>query len=110
MDIQLDTGKAEASKTRRASNTSTSATKNISNKESPNEQMAGAIIGYIKVKEAEAVQPGNMSHSLSVELEQSMQSQSSTEKIELLEKLISVVMRRIEQSKTDDDRKHCSAA
>ncbi len=43
--------------------------------------MTDAIIGYIKVKEAAAVQPYNMSHSLSVEMEQFIQSQSSKEKI-----------------------------
>ncbi len=97
MDVQFDTSNTDASKKRKASDTSTSAINNKSNKKSPNEQMADAIIGYIKVKEAVAVQPNNMSHSLSVEMEQFMQSQLSKEKIELLKKQISVIMRRVEQ-------------
>ncbi len=54
MALQLVTSNTETSK--KASNTSTSARNNRSNKKSPNEKMVDAIIGYIKVKEAEAVQ------------------------------------------------------
>ena len=66
MDVELDTGNAEASKKRRASGSSISARNDKIKKRSSNEQTADAIIGYIKVKEAEAVQLNNMSHSLSV--------------------------------------------
>jgi hypothetical protein len=67
-----------------------SAKNNKSNKKSPYEQVAEALIGYIKTKGAVIVQPQNISHSLSVEMENFMQSQPTKEKIELLENHISV--------------------
>jgi hypothetical protein len=70
----------------------------VKRKKSPHEAMADAIIGYIKVKEAEVVNPRNMTEALGVELQSFMRSQSAKEKIDLLEKQISVVARRLEQS------------
>jgi hypothetical protein len=67
-----------------------SAKNNKSNKKSPYEQVAEALIGYIQTKGAVIVQPQNISHSLSVEMENFMQSQPTKEKIELLENHISV--------------------
>ncbi len=68
--------------------------------------MADAIIGYIKVKEAEVVNPRNTTEALGVELQSFMRSQSAKEKIDLLEKQISVVAR----SQTNEQRERCSAA
>jgi hypothetical protein len=48
------------------SDSSFSAKNSKSNKKSPNEKVAEALIGYIKAKEAVAVQHQNISNSLSV--------------------------------------------
>jgi hypothetical protein len=109
-DVQLDTANAMASKERRASDTSTSNNNGKSQKKSPNEAIADAIIGYIKVKEAEVVNPRNMTDALGVELQSFMQSQSAKEKIVLLENQISVVARRLEQSQTNEHCENYSAA
>lgn len=64
-DVQLDTTNSVASKNGRASDTNY-AGKN--QKKSPNEAVAEAIVGYMKMKEAEALNPRNMTESLVVEL------------------------------------------
>ncbi len=57
-------------KNKRASDTVTNNNNNgKSQKKSPNEAMADAIFGYIKVKEAEVVNPRNMTEALGVELQ-----------------------------------------
>jgi hypothetical protein len=66
-----------------------------------------ALIGYIRAKEAVAVQPQNISNLSSVELECFMHSQSRKEKIGLLEKKISVVTRRVQECRTNDDECEC---
>ncbi len=85
-----------ASKKLRVSDSSVSAKNNKSNKKSPNEKVAEALIGYIKAKEAVAVQHQNISNSLSAEIETFMQSQSIKERIELLEKQTSVVTKKVQ--------------
>ena len=72
--------------------------------------MAEALIGYIKTKEAETVNPRNMTESLGAELQTFMRAQSAMEKNDLLEKQISVVTKRVEQSKTEEQGQHYSAA
>jgi hypothetical protein len=59
-DVQLDTGHVNASKKQRVSDGSVSAKSNKNTKKLSNEQVAEALIGYIKVKETVAVQPGNI--------------------------------------------------
>jgi hypothetical protein len=56
-NVQLDTGNVNASKKWRASDGSVSAKSKKNAKKSPNEQVAEALIGYIKAKETAAVQP-----------------------------------------------------
>jgi len=109
-DVQLDTGNVSASKKGRASDSSVSANSNKNTKKSHNEQVAEALISYIEAKESAAVQPENISYSLHVELEGFMHSQSAKEKIELLEKQISVVTRRVQQARSDDERERYSQA
>jgi hypothetical protein len=109
-DVQLDTTNAMASKKRRASDTSSLCKSNKSQKKSPNEAVAEALIGYIKMKEAETVNPKNMTESLGAELQTFMRAQSAMEKIDLLEKQVSVVTKRVEQSKTEEQRQHYGAA
>ncbi|MFO0446804.1 MAG: hypothetical protein ACK524_17960 [Planctomyces sp.] len=109
-DVQLDTSNAMASKKRRASDTSSQCKSNKSQKKSPNEAVAEALIGYIQTKEAEAVNPRNMTETLGAELQTFMRAQSTMEKIDLLEKQISVVTKRVEQSKTEEQRQRYSAA
>ncbi len=50
IDVQLDTGKVNASKRQWASDSSVSVKNNKSNKKSPKEQVAEALIGNIKEK------------------------------------------------------------
>jgi len=109
-DVQLDTTNAMASKKRRASDTSSLCKSNKSQKKSPNEDVAEALIGYIKTKEAKTINPGNMTESLGAELQTFMRAQSAMEKNDLLEKQISVVTKRVEQSKTEEQGQHYSAA
>jgi hypothetical protein len=99
-----------ASKKWRASDTSSLCKSNKSQKKSPNEDVAEALIGYIKTKEAETVNPRNMTESLGAELQTFMRAQSAMEKNDLLEKQISVVTKRVEQSKTEEQGQHYSAA
>jgi hypothetical protein len=80
-----------------------------SHKKSPNEAVAEDIAGYMKVKEAEALNPRSMAESLDVELQTFMHAQSTMGKIELLEKQISVVTKRVENNETDEQRQRCSA-
>jgi hypothetical protein len=101
-DVQLDTSNDMASKKRRASDTSFQCKSNKSQKKSPNEAVAEALIGYIQTKEAKAVYPRNMTETLGAELQTFMRAQSTVEKIDLLEKQISVVTKRVEQSKTEE--------
>jgi hypothetical protein len=108
IDVQLDTGNVNSSKKQRASESSISAKSNRSIKKSPNKQVAEALIGYIRAKEAVAVQPQNISNTLSEELESFKHSQSRKEKIELLEKQISVVTRRVHECRTDDEHERYS--
>jgi len=109
-DVKLDTGNVNASKKGRASVSSISAKSNKNTKKSPNEQVAEASIGYSKVRETAAVQLKKISNSLRVELEGFMHSQSAKEKIELLEKQISVITRRVQQARSDGEREHYSQA
>jgi hypothetical protein len=51
-----------------------------------------------------------MTESLGVELRTFMRAQSTMEKIDLLEKQISVVMKRVEQIKTEEQHQRYSAA
>jgi hypothetical protein len=87
-----------------------SAKNNKSNKKSPYEQVAEALIGYIQTKGAVIVQPQNISHSLSVEMENFMQSQPTKEKIELLENHISVGIKWVQQFRTVDEYEYYSIA
>jgi valyl-tRNA synthetase len=109
-DVQLDTSNSMASKKQRASDTSSQCKSIKSQKKSPNEAVAEALIGYIKTKEAETVNPRNMIESLGAELQTFMRAQSTMEKIDLLEKQISVVTKRVEQSKTEEQCQRYSAA
>jgi hypothetical protein len=54
--------------------------------------------------------PKTISNKLSEDLEIFMHSQSRKEKIELLEKQISVVTRRVQECRTDDEDEHYSRA
>jgi hypothetical protein len=72
--------------------------------------MAEAIVGLVKVKELELAQPWSTTDFLEVDLKCIMESQSTKEKIELLEKQISVVMRKLEQSHTDESRERFQGA
>jgi len=109
-DVQLDTSNAMASKKWRASDTSSQCKSNKSQKKSPNEAVAEALIGYIKMKETETVNPRNMTESLGAELQTFVRAQSTMENIDLLKKKISVVTKRVEQSKTEEQRQRYSAA
>ena len=51
-----------------------------------------------------------MTETLGAELQTFMRAQSTMEKIDLLEKQISVVTKRVEQSKTEEQRQRYSAA
>jgi hypothetical protein len=71
-DVELDTTNSVASKTQRASDTTCVGR---SQKKSLNEAVAEAIIGYLEVKEAEALNPKNKPKSLGVELQTFMHAQ-----------------------------------
>jgi hypothetical protein len=79
-------------------------TKNNKQKKSPSETMAEAIVGLVKVKELELAQPWSTTDFLVVDLKHIMELLSTKERIELLEKQISVVMRKLEQINTDESR------
>jgi hypothetical protein len=66
-----------ASKKRASDTTSVGKSQKIS----PNEAVTEAIIGYMKVKEAAALNPRNMTKSLGVELQTFMHTQSTMEKM-----------------------------
>ncbi len=68
--------------------------------------MAEAIVGLVKVKELELAKP-QQTDVLAVDLKRIMESQSTRERIELLEKQISVVTRKLGQSCTDESREWC---
>jgi hypothetical protein len=70
-----------------------------SHKKSPNE----AAAGYMKVKEAKAHHPSNKTEALGVELKMFVHAQTKFEKLELLQKQISVVTKEIEQSKSKEN-------
>jgi hypothetical protein len=70
--------------------------------------VAKAIVGCMTVKKAKARHPRNMTAALGVELKMFMNVQSTKEKIELLEKQISVVTKRVEQSKSEEQHQHYS--
>jgi hypothetical protein len=102
-DVQLDTAVSEDSrKKRKASDTISVSSKNSKGKKSPSETIAEAIAGLVKVKELELAQPRSTADFLVVDLKHIMESQSTKERIELLEKQISVVTRKLEQSSTDE--------
>jgi hypothetical protein len=100
-ETQLDTSNAVASKKQRASDSRSVSRRH---KKSTNEAVAEAIVGYMKVKEATTLHPSNMTEALGVMLKTFMHAQSTIEKIELLEKQISVVTKRVEQSKSKEKR------
>ncbi len=59
------------------------------------------FVGYMKYQETEAaVQPNSITESLGEDLQSFMKSQSTKEKIELVEKQIAAVSRRIQQSQS----------
>jgi hypothetical protein len=62
------------------------------------------------MKETETVNPRNMTESLGAELQTFVRAQSTMENIDLLKKKISVVTKRVEQSKTEEQRQRYSAA
>jgi len=97
-DVQLDTAIAEGSqRKRKASGNSSITSKNNKKKKTPSETMAEAIVGLVKVKELELAKP-QQTDVLAVDLKRIMESQSTRERIELLEKQISVVTRKLGQS------------
>ncbi len=71
--------------------------------------MAEAIVGLVKVKELELAMP-QQTDVLAVNLKRIIESQSTRERIELLEKQISVVTRKLGQSSTDESRERFRAA
>jgi hypothetical protein len=95
---------------RKASDTVSVSTKNNKQKKSPSETMAEAIVGLVKVKELELAQPWSTTDFLVVDLKHIMESQSTKERIELLEKQISVVTRKLEQSNTDESHERFQGA
>jgi hypothetical protein len=101
--VQLDSGVAEGSKKKEASE-SASITNNNGNKlkKSPTEAMAEAISGLVRMKEMELANRSTATNVLGVDLKCIMESQSTKEKIELLEKQISFVTRKLEQSRSDE--------
>jgi hypothetical protein len=110
-DVQLDTAHlGGCQKKRKASDTVSMSTKNNKQKKSPSETMAEAIVGLVKVKELELAQPWSTTDFLVVDLKCIMESQSTKERIELLEKQISIVMRKLEQSNTDESRERFQGA
>lgn len=110
-DVQLDTAVSEDSrKKRKASDTISVSSKDSKGKKSPSETIAEAIAGLVKVKELELAQPRSTADFLVVDLKHIMESQSTKERIELLEKQISVVTRKLEQSSTDESRERFQGA
>jgi hypothetical protein len=85
-----------------ASDTISVSTNNNRQRKSPSETMAEAIVGLVKVKELELAQPWSTADFLVVDLKHIMELQSTKERIKLIEKQISVVMRKLEQSHTDE--------
>jgi hypothetical protein len=109
-DVQLDTAIAEGSqRKRKASGNSSITSKNNKQRKSPSKIMAVVIVGLVKVKELELAKP-QQTDILAVDLKCNMESQSTRERIELLEKQISVVTRKLGQSCTDESRERVRAA
>ncbi len=111
-DVQPDSGVAEGSKKKRKASESASVTNNKGNKlkKSPTEAMAEAISGLVRMKEMELANRSTATDVLGVDLKRIMELQSTKEKIELLEKRISVVTRKLEQSRSDEHRQRFQAA
>jgi len=104
--IQLDTMKAEAKK-RSALDRDSTKSDGKKQKKSPSESIADAFISFVKIKEEEATaHPQNIMDSLGGELKSVLRSQAVKEKIDLLEKQIAVVVRRIEQSQSPAQKEH----
>ena len=75
------------------------------------EAIAEAFAGFVKVKEAEvAAQRNNLTDSLGVELQSFLKTQTSKEAIDLLEKQIAVISRKIEQCHCDEQHHRCQEA
>jgi ABC-type phosphate transport system auxiliary subunit len=72
--------------------------------------MAEAISGLVRMKEMELANRSTATDVLGVDLKRIMESQSTKEKIELKEKQISVVTRKLEQSRSDEHRQRFQAA
>jgi hypothetical protein len=115
--IQLDTMKAEAKK-RSASDRDSTKSDGKKQKKSPSESIADAFISFVKIKEEEAAtHPQNIMDSLGGELKSVLRSQAVKEetqavkeKIDLLEKQIAVVVRRIEQSQSPAQKERYTIA
>jgi len=109
-DVQLDSAKVdEGQKKRRASDSTDNNNKSSAKKQkkSPSESIAEAFAGFVQLKEAEsASRRSTITDSMGVELEKFLKMQSSKEAIELLEKQIAVISRRIELSESDEQRQH----
>ncbi len=112
--VQLDTGNMDASRKKRKASEAVSRksiTDDKHSRKTPSEAIADAFVGYMKYKETEAaVQPSSVTESLGEDLQSFMKSQSTKEKIELVEKQISVVSKRIEQSQSVEQQLRFSAA
>jgi hypothetical protein len=67
-------------------------------------------VGYIKVKEAEALNPRIMTKAMGVELQMPIHAQPTMEKNEQLQKQIAVATKRVENCQTDEQRQCYSAA
>jgi hypothetical protein len=113
-DVQLDIANADESKKKRKASDPVSRKSTADNKQqrkTPSEAIADAFVGYMKYKETEAaVQPNSITKSLGEDQQSFMKCQSVKEKIELVEKQIAVVSRRIQQSQSDEQRARFSAA
>jgi hypothetical protein len=80
-------------------------------RKTPSEAMADAFVGYMKYKETgTAVQPNNITKSFGEDLQSFMKSQSTKEKIELVEKQIAVLSRRIQKRQSVEQQSRFSTA
>jgi hypothetical protein len=80
---------------------------NNKQKKSPSESIAEAFTNLIQWKQNE-VKPSDLSDILRGDVQSYMQSQSTKERIDLLEKQISVLQRRIQSCDSEEQRDHYS--
>jgi len=78
------------SDSKKNSDTASIISKNNKQRKSPSETMAEAIAGLVKVKELELSQPWNTTDFLAVDLKKLWNRRAKKERIDLLEKQISV--------------------